>query len=156
MRLWTGYPAMSENTTLYLRMKRLMKGDKQMTSAIKYADPKSGHWPVQVASQFAKIAFDCVSSDPANRPKMEEVVERLAKMQEEHFKQEPVVIPEEEKCCVCMMQSVDCMLEPCKHSVACTDCSFEMISRSGTGRCPICKKRVTELSELTSQTTSSS
>eukprot|EP01102_Stenamoeba_stenopodia_P014874 TRINITY_DN5005_c0_g1_i1.p1 TRINITY_DN5005_c0_g1~~TRINITY_DN5005_c0_g1_i1.p1 ORF type:complete len:196 (-),score=51.13 TRINITY_DN5005_c0_g1_i1:40-627(-) len=151
LRLWTGLPAMMEgNKPLNSKLRVQMKGDKKMRTAINFTDPKSGYWPLEVASEYARLSLECSSFDSEDRPTMMEVMERLATIQQEHFKQQSVdVIAEEERCCVCMTQLIGCVLEPCQHTVTCIDCGEELLSKTGTGRCPVCKKQVKELSEIT-------
>eukprot|EP01102_Stenamoeba_stenopodia_P013720 TRINITY_DN4486_c0_g1_i1.p1 TRINITY_DN4486_c0_g1~~TRINITY_DN4486_c0_g1_i1.p1 ORF type:complete len:434 (+),score=117.94 TRINITY_DN4486_c0_g1_i1:61-1302(+) len=148
LRLWTGLPAMQNNQPLNMKMKMLLKADKKMTTAINHADPASGQWPLAVASQFAKIAMRCVK-DSFERPTMEEVVELLTAIKQDHFKQQEVLpISEDERCCICMTQPRgECVMVPCKHAETCLDCALEIISKSGTGRCPICKKKIEDLLE---------
>eukprot|EP01102_Stenamoeba_stenopodia_P009161 TRINITY_DN268_c0_g2_i1.p1 TRINITY_DN268_c0_g2~~TRINITY_DN268_c0_g2_i1.p1 ORF type:complete len:858 (+),score=228.73 TRINITY_DN268_c0_g2_i1:166-2739(+) len=148
LRLWTGYPSVQDNQLLTSRMRILFR-NRSMTTAINYTDPTSGRWPAQAATDYGTLAMSCVSTDPYDRPSMEEVVKRLTSILQDHFQQTSVVADQDERCVVCMTQAKgECRMEPCKHSATCVDCALEITSKSGNNRCPICKVKITDLNEI--------
>eukprot|EP01102_Stenamoeba_stenopodia_P021900 TRINITY_DN8945_c0_g1_i2.p1 TRINITY_DN8945_c0_g1~~TRINITY_DN8945_c0_g1_i2.p1 ORF type:complete len:357 (-),score=57.25 TRINITY_DN8945_c0_g1_i2:146-1126(-) len=155
-QLLTGKPAFTteKEAMLYVAMKRLFKRDADATTAINHADPKSGYWPISVASGLAVIGLDCTSEDVEDRPTMNEVVKRLESIQMELIQKIPQAggqektLKEDEMCCVCMAQRIgECAFEPCNHAVTCVDCALEINARGGTNRCPECNAKVTGLNE---------
>eukprot|EP01102_Stenamoeba_stenopodia_P008031 TRINITY_DN2281_c0_g1_i1.p1 TRINITY_DN2281_c0_g1~~TRINITY_DN2281_c0_g1_i1.p1 ORF type:complete len:396 (-),score=78.36 TRINITY_DN2281_c0_g1_i1:134-1321(-) len=146
LRLWTGLPAIEDGKRLNSRMKALMRGDETMKNAINFTDVTSGHWPTEVASEYARIALDCTSLDPEEGPTMREVVNKLTTIQQQHFKRKLTLTPTEDQCCLCVVRKIECVLEPCSHIVTCMDCAMDLLETAG--RCPLCHKSVNELSNV--------
>eukprot|EP01102_Stenamoeba_stenopodia_P003650 TRINITY_DN1381_c0_g1_i10.p1 TRINITY_DN1381_c0_g1~~TRINITY_DN1381_c0_g1_i10.p1 ORF type:complete len:169 (-),score=34.05 TRINITY_DN1381_c0_g1_i10:212-697(-) len=110
-QLLTGKPAVTseDDEPLYAMMKRVFRRDPNATTAVNYADPKSGYWPLSVASKVAMMGLDCTFEDVKERPTMKQVVQQLEGIVATEFAKSPEVPTKSESaemCCVCMSQPV--------------------------------------------------
>eukprot|EP01102_Stenamoeba_stenopodia_P003649 TRINITY_DN1381_c0_g1_i1.p1 TRINITY_DN1381_c0_g1~~TRINITY_DN1381_c0_g1_i1.p1 ORF type:complete len:150 (-),score=37.34 TRINITY_DN1381_c0_g1_i1:63-479(-) len=137
---------------LYAVMKRVFRRDPNATTAINHADPKSGYWPLSVASKVVMMGLDCIFEYVKERPTMNQLIQQLESIVATEFAN-PIDAAtsynDSEMCCVCMAQRAgECEFEPCKHAVTCLDCALEVHSKSGTNRCPLCKRKIDDINEL--------